>query len=380
MAKKEKEKDEDDDRDEVEDEIVIVTDNKENLDTPPTSEQHGEDDVMDALRNAQDKDDVKGGTKGKKKAKDEDEDEDDEEDDEDDERLGASEESEREKEAKAKVPHKTRRQRRKDAENRLRNENRFFELRNEQLEKQIQALADRQDQTEATTLEREIASRKQLIARADSVIAEAITKNKGTEATQATAIRDGLRDELKELEEAKEEQEVARERIAKGGGRAKVPAAVVSRSQKWMSENDWFDPDLGDTKSKIARVVDLSLHEDGLNPATDEYWKEFDKRLIENGIKKAGKKARKDDADEDEDDEEDEKPARKQPKQKAAGGPRFRSGNGAGRTLGENEVFLSRERIAAMKEAGVWDDPILKQKQLKKYREWDKANADHYKD
>lgn len=75
-------------------------------------------------------------------------------------------------------------------------------------------------------------------------------------------------------------------------------------------------------------------------------------------------------ASDDEDDDEEKRPA----KRTSNGGPRFRTGS-PGRKLGANEVYLSEQRIAAMKEAGVWDDPVARAKQLKRYKQYDLEHA-----
>jgi len=39
---------------------------------------------------------------------------------------------------------------------------------------------------------------------------------------------------------------------------------------------------------------------------------------------------------------------------------------------GSKKVFVSAERIQAMREAGYWDDPVLRQRMLKRYQETDR--------
>jgi len=56
-------------------------------------------------------------------------------------------------------------------------------------------------------------------------------------------------------------------------------------------------------------------------------------------------------------------------------GPSFRTG-GRERPLKANEVYISPERKAAMEEAGVWDDPVLRNKYLKSYSDYDKQAAE----
>ena len=39
-----------------------------------------------------------------------------------------------------------------------------------------------------------------------------------------------------------------------------------------------------------------------------------------------------------------------------------------------NEFRLSPDRVAAMKEAGLWDNADLRKKAIQKYAEWDRQN------
>lgn len=377
MAKKE-EKD-DDDRDEKVDEIVVVTDKPEDLDTPPINggEFGGNDDEGTEELKAKAKERDK--AKGKKESKDEEADEDDDSDT----RLGASEDDEDEEDKKKRQTHKTRRQRRKEAEFRLRNELKFLESRNDQLERGNQQLARRLDAVETGTLDDRINRHKSLIAKAESVIADGTTNNKGVEVVEATRIRDKLKDELDDFEDAK------KARTGKGEEdreeRRPPDPRIVARANKWYRGNDWFDFKRGDYDSKIAGAIDDSLVAEGYDPADDDYWEELSTRIAKALPHRVGKKSKRngkkeaevDDEDEDEslgEDEDQEEEVERKPKKKSSGGPKFRSG-GSGRELRPNEVHLSRERIAALKELGVWDDPKLRNKYLKRYRDYDRDNG-----
>lgn len=368
---KEKEKDDDDKGKEKEPEIVIVTDDPKNLDavqSPAT------DDVD--LPPSKKKD--------KPKEADEDEPEDEPEEDKEEARLGESEELEREAEAKEKqkATHKSRRQRQKEAERRLRTERDFLERRNEAVEKELIALRKRMDSTDKSGLDQRIQYTKSQIARAEKIAADATTAGKGDEAIEAIKLRDNMRDSLRNMEERKEQIE----KQEREPPREQIDPALAREARGWMKRTAWYDPQLRDQDSKIARALDIAVEEDGFDPTTPEYFEELDKRIAKVLPHRAKKgKKRDDDADdediEDQDEDEEETPRRRQARsngkdrgqQRPSGGPRFRTG-GPGRDLRSNEVFLSPERIAAMKEVGAWDDPVLRQKYLKKYQEWDRDN------
>jgi len=39
---------------------------------------------------------------------------------------------------------------------------------------------------------------------------------------------------------------------------------------------------------------------------------------------------------------------------------------------GSKKVYVSAERVQAMKDAGYWDDPVMRQRMLKRYAEVDR--------
>lgn len=351
MAKEETE-DEKSKKDAGED-LTIVTDDPKNLDAQAGDEEEAKD-------------------------SEEEKDSEEQSEEEEDERLGASEEREREKEEKEQRPsHKTRRQRRREAQQRLEAQLRFYEARNEQLEKALMVIARRQDQQEVSSIDNQIAQSKSVIAKAEKVIAEANSAGKGDEAVEAMRIRDNARDRLKTLETQKTRATEEREEAPP---EHRPDPRAVAKARSWQRQNPWFDPQWKDQDSRIVRAIDDSLAEEGFDPASDEYWKELNKRIAET-LPRRARKAKANGHDEDEDDDEEQEEERRErrstpkPKRAAAGtgGPKFRTA-GPGRELGPNEVFLSRERIEAMKEAGVWDDPVARKKMLKRYRDFDREN------
>jgi len=200
-----------------------------------------------------------------------------------------------------------------------------------------------------------------------------VTHAKGEEAAEATRIRDNLRDQLRDYEGQKAEADREPE------ARPPPDPRVVLNARNWHSRNSWFDFQRSDFDSKVAGAIDDSIAAEGMDPATPEYWKEFDKRIA-TVLPHRAKKASNGHDSEEEDEEEDEPPRRKTPPKKEPqerappGGPRFRTG-GPGRDLKANEVYLSRERIEAMKESGAWEDPVLRAKLLKRYQAYDREHG-----
>jgi hypothetical protein len=132
-----------------------------------------------------------------------------------------------------------------------------------------------------------------------------------------------------------------------------VTQEVQRNATEWLGKNKWYDPQARDTDSRIAKVIDQELAADGWDPADPEYWDELDNRLTarlpHRYAAKTGSTTKR-------------------------GGPTAssRTANPTGKSA--NTVTLSRDRVNAIKDAGAWDDPVKRNKMIKAYNAYDKAN------
>jgi hypothetical protein len=131
---------------------------------------------------------------------------------------------------------------------------------------------------------------------------------------------------------------------------------LVKLANQWMERNSWYDPNGGDEDSQIAKLIDNRLASEGWDPATEEYWDEFDKRLQARLPNRYTH-------------DQDEQPRRK-PRSFVTGSSRESS---AGRGSG-NTFVLEPEQVRAMKEAGLWDDPSTRNRMIKRYAEQARNN------
>ena len=127
---------------------------------------------------------------------------------------------------------------------------------------------------------------------------------------------------------------------------------LANHAQEWMSKNSWYDPSGQDQDSEIAMRIDQRLAQEGWDPTTKEYWDELSARVKKylphrvSGGKVGAVK----------------------PRSVVTGGRE--SGNpSAGKTY-----KLSSERVNALKEAGLWDDPKKRAEAIKRFRDYDKQN------
>lgn len=262
---------------------------------------------------------------------------------------------------------KERRDRAKQARARERQELNFYRQRNEDLEKRLMAIDARTTQNETAAIDQRVHNLQAQLSNADRVLAEALKKPNGAgaeEFVEAQRIRDELRDQLGELKrQSQQRQQQAQQPQRRESAQAQPDPRMLRFAREWANEHDWFDFNGADEDSVIVRAIDESLAGEGYDPTQKEYWEELTdrvKRRLPERFRGARARADEDDMD---DADQDEKPRPK-------AGPKFSSG-GRERPLKRGEVYVSAERKAAMQQYGVWDDPVQRNRMLKRYAQWD---------
>jgi len=304
------------------------------------------------------------------------------EDDEDepDERVGRAEDEDEDDRSSIRARRKREKQRRRERERNDRVELRFLRQRNEALERRQSEVDARFDRVDVNQVDQRIAQLDEQIREAEALHGAAITAHKGAEATEALQLRDQFRDEKQNLLQTRN-QVINRARQRQTQNPAMDPV-IKRNAESWLEDNsDWFDPQLGDEDSRIAKTIEDSLYAEGrLDARSPEYWEEYNRRLAKRGIGRAarsngkGRGRERDRDDEDDQDDEDDL-QRDEPQRRKPRGPRITTG-GRERRIGKNEVYVSAERKEAMIEAGVWDNPTLRQKYLKRYADYDRQHRD----
>jgi len=191
-------------------------------------------------------------------------------------------------------------------------------------------------------------------------LADAIKAGKPELVAEALATRDGAADQYRRLGEVKERLDAAAKRHPPADKPVQqADPRAVSEFRDWKARNPWFDENLGDEDSRIAFAIDEGLEGDGYDMRTPEYWDELDARVRERlphlfEKDKGGK-------------DKGQNGNRRTPP--VSGGSqssgRARNGNGKG-------IFVSRERVEALKELGVWDDPAQRNRYIKAFQKYDR--------
>ena len=126
----------------------------------------------------------------------------------------------------------------------------------------------------------------------------------------------------------------------------------------WMDRNPGYDPDGKDTDSVVAVKIDEALAAEGWDPTTDEYWSELDERLTKYMPHRYNRGT-------------ENRSSGRSPRSVVTGSGREASS--ASSRPGEYKI--SPDRVRAMKDAGKWEDPIERQKMIRKYVEYDRGQG-----
>lgn len=141
---------------------------------------------------------------------------------------------------------------------------------------------------------------------------------------------------------------------------------------EWASRNKWYKPTGNDIQSRITRVIDDALVQEGWDPTTKEYWNELDRRVKDQGFNRQngngngqgnrqnghfGQGGQHDDG-----------------QRRNSSAPPM-AGSGSNANAGKGGYVLSAARVAALKDAGLWDDPAKRKAAIENYKRYDQENG-----
>lgn len=228
----------------------------------------------------------------------------------------------------------------------------FLRAENEEFKRRLQSVEQQTAQFNVNAVDQRLNETVNEIETVNRIIAKAIEQGQGEDVAKALSIRDQLQEKQRQLAAAKQQAEAPPK---KGGPDPRVAAYA----KEWIRENQWYDPAGKDEDSAIVKVLDQRLAQEGYNPASEDYWVELSNRVAarlphrfeEAPVEKAKPAARK------------------------AGGPPVGGKREYAPPSTRKEVYISPERKQALLDAGVWDDPQLRQKYIKRYAEYDRNNS-----
>ena len=205
------------------------------------------------------------------------------------------------------------------------------------------------------TVEQQLAAAVVELQQAEHVIAAASNAGNGEDVVAAMRIRDRAIAQVQQLNAVKQQVDTARQQV----GQPRVDPNTVNFAKEWMSANPWYDPQGRDRDSALTKAIDNELAREGYNPGTRTYWEELTNRVAS--------ALNTDGGDADAPTSGSQTPRRKAP---PTGNTREHAPAST-----KKEIYVTPERKQAMVEAGVWDDPAVRQRYLKAYQAYDSSSA-----
>jgi hypothetical protein len=268
------------------------------------------------------------------------------EDDEDDDPAEREREAIRERRRLEKQERKVRRD---EAIKRDKIELDFLRKRNDDLERRLSAQEQRAHTADLRGFDAEIARAQQEVDMAEKVIAKAVAAGNGEDVAQAMRYRDAAMVRAQQLTIAK--QQTAQQPPPQQNA---PDDAAMAYAREFIQENPWYDTQGGNEDSAIVLAIDQSLAKEGFDPRSEDFWDELRRRAARRLPERFG--------------------VNKAAKREARGGPQVGSGREHAPASTRKEIYISPERKQALIEAGVWDDPVLRNKYVKRYAEYDRNN------
>ena len=271
-----------------------------------------------------------------------------EENDVEDERLSDSRnEEEEEKREARRNERKRRRENQKFARDKTKEELQWLMEQNKALQQRLEAVEGHAIAAQKGSLDQNYNQALYSVRKAESDLAKAIEIGDGAKVPELLRQRDQAMAKAAEINRVKSQMD--------------APAPVQNRevrenAERWAEKNRWFRPNGNDPDSAAAKAIDAGLIAEGFDPSTKRYWAELDRRIAERLPHRFA-----------DDDDSDYTPTQ----QSGRRGPPV-SGSREISSPGSRKVYLSPERVQAMKDAGYWDDPVLRQRMLKRYQETDR--------
>jgi len=272
----------------------------------------------------------------------------DEADEPDDERLSESRNEEEDERREARrSERKRRRETQRYARDKSKEELEWLKEQNRLLQQRVEAVETHAIATQKGSIEQSYNHALNAVRATEAALGKAIEIGDGAKVPELLRQRDQAMARATELNRVKSQ--------------VSVPPVVQSRevkeqAEEWADRNRWFNPNGNDPDSMAAKTIDAGLVAEGFDPTSKRYWKELDRRLSERLPHRFA-----------DDDDSDYTPNQRTGRR----GPPV-SGSREISSPGSRKVYLNPERVQAMKDAGYWDDPVLRQRMLKRYQETDR--------
>jgi hypothetical protein len=226
---------------------------------------------------------------------------------------------------------------------------------NQELAERLAAVEKKTSGAELARIDKAIEDSGVQVEYAKMKMREAVGQSDGDGVAKAEEMLYEARRKLESLQSIKNN---ATKQINQQKPNIQVPDPQVQRlAADWMEDNPWYDPNGRNEESQIAQMIDKRLTDEGFDPTTEDYWEELDGRLKKYLPEKYNMSYNKPNN------------STQRPRSVMTS-----SGRETTATTKANEFRLSPDRVAAIKEAGAWDNPEARKRMISKFAEWDRQN------
>jgi len=278
-------------------------------------------------------------------------------DDEDDVRLSDSRNEEEDERREARRnERKRRRENQRFARDKSKEELNFLMEQNRALQQRLAVVENHAIATHKGSLDQSYNQALHTVKQAEEALAKAIEIGNGAQVPQLLRARDQAMARAAEINRMKSRAVAPPQQDQQRT--APPDPEVRERAEEWAERNRWFNPNGDDPDSLAAKKIDAGLVAEGYDPASKRYWKELDRRLSQRLPHRFA---------------DDDDSGYSSGQRSGRRGPPV-SGSREISSPSSRKVYLSPERVQAMKDAGYWDDPVLRQRMLKRYQETDREN------
>lgn len=227
---------------------------------------------------------------------------------------------------------------------------------------QLARLTNSDNSAKLNQLDEAINEAATVFGQAQAAFSDATAKSDGNRAAEAMEIMLRARDRHTQLTAVKQSA------VRSTQQPSPIDPQVRVAAQRFASKHSWYKgPQSTDPDSKIMTLLDNEVAAAGFDPKTDGYWNELESRAKKylphrlgstNGASGDGGGYNLDQP-------------RRTPRSPVGGVSQ--RGNASGDA--EGGFRLSAERVKAMKEAGIWDNPERRAKMIAKYKQLDKDQS-----
>ena len=228
----------------------------------------------------------------------------------------------------------------------------LLQRQNDEMSQRMANMERRTQQNDVSRIDKAIEDKQVALEYARMKLAEATNSGDGEGAVKAQELMYDTRAQLQQLADMKRQADRPQQQ-------ERIDPSVQRNAATWIDRNSWYKPDLSDTDSKIAKLVDEGLVSEGWNPGTADYWDELDNRLQKRLPHHYNRESNRNDS-------------VRSPRNTVGSSGREASAAYGG--TNKSTYTLSPERVRAMKDAGAWENPERKKAMIANFIKYDRNN------